>query len=148
MSDGQGGFAASWVGELLSAIEARADDATRTAIFERCSQACTEPWARKAREVRQAVGGDDVALLLERFGQALPGGDPDLEVRGDVICWRFHGEGCPCPVSRLTAHPSLCECGTAHVRGMLEALLDRPVLVALVGSRLRGSRECTFVARL
>ncbi len=148
MSERPRDFAADWVGTLLSAVEAHADEATRAAVFERCSRACTGYWAGVAREVRQAAGeGAGLGCLLAGFRRALPGGDAELAPAGDAVRWRFGGGACPCPVAGLAPHPALCECGTAHVRGMLEALLDRPLAVELVRSRLRGADDCLFVAR-
>jgi hypothetical protein len=146
MDESQLGFTREWVDGLLLAVEMNADAATRDRIFEACSAGCTQYWATKAREIRQVAGtGGDVESLIQQFGNILPGGDPDLRVRDGAIEWAFSGGPCPCPVSKLVAGPALCRCGTAHVRGMLEALLDRPLEVELVKSRRRGDEECLFV---
>jgi hypothetical protein len=145
-------FASSWVGSLLSAIDAEVDPATRDRIFAECARGCTDHWAQVAAEVRASSGeSDDVDTLLARFAERLPGG-ADLSRQGDLVRWRFTGPSCPCPVARLAPQPGICECSVAHVRGMLEPLLGRsigrPLGVELLRSRLRGAEDCLFVARL
>ncbi len=141
-------FAGSWVGLLLSALEAEVDRETRRRILARCAQSCTGYWAGVAAEVRGLSGEpSDVDALLAAFAERLPGG-ADLARDGDLIRWRFTGPSCPCPVSQHTPHPGICDCSISHVRGMLEPLLGRPLEVELLRSRLRGAEDCLFVVRL
>jgi hypothetical protein len=139
-------FVAGWVGDLLASLES-ADAPTRARVFDACARRCTAQWASVAAEVRVSLGeAADVDTLLARFASRLPGG-ADLSRRGDEVVWRFTGPDCPCPVARVAACPSLCECSVAHVRGMLEPLLGQRLDVRLLRSRLRGADDCLFVAR-
>ena len=148
MAEQPPGFASSWVGMLLSALEAEVDRDTRRRILARCSQSCTGYWAGVAAEVRGASHEtSDVDALLGAFAERLPGG-ADLVRDGDLIRWRFTGPSCPCPIARLTPHPGICDCSVSHVRGMLEPLLGRALDVELLRSRLRGAEDCLFVVRL
>jgi hypothetical protein len=144
-------FVAQWLAHLFQSMDDRLDDETRRAVLSACSEVCTRDWAMKAREIRAeaqrlrpGAGETDITSLLSAFCQALPGGGPDVQVAGPVITWRFSGGDCPCPVARLTRAPGLCLCGVGHVRGMLEPLLGRPVVVELERSRLRGDPECAY----
>jgi len=139
--------ASSWVAMLLSALDAEVDAETRRRILARCAQDCTGYWAGVAAEVRSSAEATDVDALLDAFAERLPGG-ADLRRDGNLIRWRFTGPSCPCPIARLTPHPGICDCSVAHVRGMLEPLLGRPLGVELLRSRLRGAEDCLFVVRL
>jgi hypothetical protein len=147
MADQPRELASSWVAMLLSALDAEVDRETRRRILARCAQDCTGYWAGVAAEVRSSAETSDVDALLARFVERLPGG-ADLARDGDLIRWRFTGPSCPCPIARLAPHPGICDCSVAHVRGMLEPLLGRPLGVELLWSRLRGAEDCLFVVKL
>ncbi len=98
-------------------------------------------------EVRSGARTSDGDALLATFARRLPGA-ADLVRDGDLIRWRFTGPTCHCPIARLAPHPGICDCSIAHVRGILEPLLGRPLDVELIRSRLRGAEDCLFVALL
>ncbi len=147
MAEQTGEFASTWVGMLLSGLEAEVDRETRRRILARCAQSCTGYWAGVAADVRSEARTLDVDALLAAFAARRPGG-ADLVRDGELIRWRFTGPSCPCPITRLTSHSGICDCSVAHVRGMLEPLLGRPLDVELLRSRLRGAEDCLFVVRL
>ncbi len=147
MAEQPRGFVGSWVGMLLSALDAEVDRETRRRVLARCAQSCTGYWAGVAADVRSSAETSDVDALLAAFAGRLPGG-ADLVRNGDLIRWRFTGPSCPCPIAQLAPHPGICDCSVAHVRGMLEPLLGRPLDVELLRSRLRGAEDCLFVARM
>jgi hypothetical protein len=89
-----GAFAGPWIARLLAAVEANADEAIKTRVFEACSAGCSEYWAARAREVRaHASSANDEAALLARFEEILPGGKgsggPVSD--GETITWRLSG---------------------------------------------------------
>lgn len=142
-------FMAQWLAHLFQSLDERLDDQTKGAILAACSETCTTHWANKAREIRAQLaepgaGDHDIAHLLDAFCRALPGGGPEVQVEGTTITWRFSGGDCPCPIAGLARNPDLCLCGIGHVKGMLEPLLGRPVVVELERSRLRGDPECAY----
>ncbi len=147
MAEQPHGFASTWVGMLLSGLEADVDRETRRRILARCAQSCTGYWAGVAADVRSEARTSDVDALLATFAERLPGG-ADLVRDGELIRWRFTGPSCPCPIAQSAPHPGICDCSVAHVRGMLEPLLARSLDVELLRSRLRGSEDCLFVVRL
>jgi predicted ArsR family transcriptional regulator len=144
-------FAAQWVNRLLEAADDYLEDRMKAAVFAACSEACTAPWAAVAREIREEARVDSengtVVALLDAFRQSLPGGGPEVLVEDGAITWQFAPPACPCPLTALTQNPALCRCGTAHVQGMLEALLGQELDVTLVGSRLRGDAACAYRVR-
>jgi predicted ArsR family transcriptional regulator len=144
-------FAAQWVNRLLEAADDYLEDRTKAAVFAACSEACTAPWVTAARQIREEAhagpGNGTVAALLDAFRQALPSGGPEVSMEDGAITWQFAPPVCPCPLAALTQNPALCRCGTAHVKGMLEALLGQQLDVNLVGSRLRGDAACAYRVR-
>jgi hypothetical protein len=142
-------FIAEWMNRLLQTTDACLEEPAKAALFGACSEGCTAPWATRARELREELGpGAGARDQLEAFCRALPEGGPEVRVEGDVLRWQFAPPACPCPLTALTQNPVLCQCGTAHVQGMLEALLGRELGVTLLGSRLRGDAACSYVVRL
>jgi hypothetical protein len=137
-------FDAEWVHNLLGAVVAETHGEAQERIFSRCSEMCTREWASKAAAVRAQTPDKSDAALLEAFRHVLPGDAPEVSIRDVVIFWQFSGGDCPCPIARLVRSPVLCRCGAAHVRGMLEPLLGRPLSVKLLRSRLGGDGECAF----
>lgn len=139
------GFTTTWLSLLLSTLGDELSPEQKRAVFGRCSGPCTEPWATKAAELRRQLAPDSgTAALLSAFVAVLPGGGPEVKADGDYIAWSFAPERCPCPVGQTTGSPHVCLCGTEHVRGMLEALLGRPVSVTLEQSLLRGDDRCSY----
>lgn len=146
-------FAAQWLNQLLEATDEYLQEGTKAALLAACSGTCTAHWAAEARAIREEAGYDaDPRMLLAAFCRVLPGGGPEVSVEdtssGDwAIGWRFAPPACPCPLTEITQNPILCRCGTGHVKGMLEALLGRPLAVTLEGSRLRGDPACSYRIR-
>jgi predicted hydrocarbon binding protein len=132
----------------MDTLEREVDAPTGRAIMDRCACIGAGVIAKAQALQREAQDLDD---LLARMNAAHLGGGHlrrESTPEGDVIHASY--DRCYCgsvSKSREPVSATYCACSCGWYRRLFEALLDRPVEVALLSSILQGDDQCRFLIR-
>jgi hypothetical protein len=139
-------FTASWLSDLLDAIDGQLDQATRERLIAACGRACYQRHPFKQAIAEAGKGSVDKLVAAYRASFEAWHDELGVHVRyGEV------SRGCYCPAAK--ARPPRpgdlhCECTRATHRAIFEAALGRSVEVEVLESLRRGGRTCHFLAKV
>ncbi len=139
-------FIQNWLSDLIDAMDAQLDRATRIQLIEACGKGCFLRFDFKQDIARRGKG--NLENLIEAYRQNF-----EIWREGNLVHIRY-GEtspGCYCPAAR--AHPVKeddlhCECTRMTHQTIFETALDRPIKVDVAESLRRGGKTCHFVVHL
>ena len=138
-------FTKDWLNDLLLSVKRHTDEKTWSAIMNDCSLRCSDHWIIKAKVLRNTSDNKNIDALIKSFKSILPGDSSGLVRKNDIIMWDFQNDTCPCPIAGFIKDKSLqCQCSIAHVKLMLEALLNKSLEVNLISSFHRDGKSCMF----
>ncbi|MBD3183907.1 hypothetical protein GF312_16605 [Candidatus Poribacteria bacterium] len=145
-----------WLKEVMQRLDELVDEKTRIQLMERCGHECADMHnvIKSAIEKRRQFASLDeyiraeqqeskTGYRIERDGQILyvyytP---DDMGLR--CFCSLWHGLQDDENVS-----VTWCNCSRSHVEKIWSGILDKPVKVELLGSRIKGDHECKFAINL
>lgn len=146
---------ARWVKGAMDRLDSIVDEETRTRIMVSCGHSCAAMNSSviddaKARRKRYDSIDDflDAEMLNPERGTR-------LAREGSVLIQYYaphtYAEGVRCYCSLVSALPAdetisltYCNCAKGFVERFWEGVLERPVSVELVRSRMSGAEECEF----
>jgi predicted hydrocarbon binding protein len=137
-------FTQRWVKNLVASMDAHLDEETRIRLMESCGRACAR--AGPARVAKGCQGNlDEWLATLARWygGEEYVRRDEDVV---EVTCAR-----CLCDLVKdgpARLPDTYCYCSRGWMKETFEAVVEKPVDVALVESIKRGGQRCRFTIRL
>lgn len=136
-------FTERWVTNLMEAMEAQLDEASRTMLMESCGRAC----ARAAPIDSAKECEDDVDKLVSTMEKWI--GKGNVRKDGDIVQVVYPKCFCHLVAKGPAQLPdTYCLCSRGWLKEMFEAVTGTPVDVELLESVKRGAERCTFTVRL
>jgi predicted hydrocarbon binding protein len=137
-------FAQRWVKNLMVSMDAHLDEETRIRLMESCGRACAR--TGPARVAKSCQGNlDEWLATLARWH----GGEEYVHRDGDVV--EVTCAECLCDLVKdgpARLPDTYCYCSLGWMKETFEAVVEKPVDVALVESIKRGDQRCRFTIRL
>jgi hypothetical protein len=143
-------FSERWVTRFMNVLDQNLDKETIQKIMEDNGRRC---FRGAHGEPKGAPPPGTFEKFVERYNAREPGA---VRVEGGVIHYKYiqnpkglaTAEGhCLCPLTENVPKgisATYCHCSVGYVAEMFRALTGKPVRVELVGSLLRGGKECRF----
>lgn len=146
----------SWLKGAIKRLDKLVDEPTKIKLLERCGHECADMHnaVESAVKKRKQFASLDEYIdaeqqeahkgyRIERDGQILhvyytPG---DMGMR--CFCSLWHGLQ-----DKENASATWCNCSRAHVESIWSGVLEKPVRVELLESRIAGDQECKFSLHL
>lgn len=129
--------------ELMGVLDASVDAVERKSMMESCGVRClgSSVVEKAKRLAAKATDRDDLIAKLNNEG--IGGGM--LSRNGSIIHARY--SRCYCGAVSKAAEAfseTYCWCSCGWLKGLFEAVLERPVEVRLESSIIQGDEECRF----
>ncbi len=146
----------AWLKGVIQRLDKLVDEPTRKKLMQRCGHECADmnnvvqPAVSKRKQfasLDEYLEAEQQAAhkgyRVEKDGQILyvyymPG---DMGLR--CYCSLWHGLQ-----DDEIASPTWCNCSRSHVEKIWSAVLEKPVKVELMESRIAGDQECKFAVHL
>jgi predicted hydrocarbon binding protein len=135
-----------WVATLVSTLEVQVGEDMRAELMEPCGRACALYHGSIEQAIAIKHSAKEIDELLDKLNQQEGLWCGKWERDGDTIysvC-----EYCGCPLVRaglVRLSPTFCNCSRGWVKAVFEAVLERPVEVALEQAIGRGDPVCRFL---
>jgi predicted hydrocarbon binding protein len=134
---------ATWIENLMAAMDAHLDEGTRAGLLEPCGRACARLGPVASAERCRGDVDKLVATLEKWIGQGNAHRD------GDVVHVVYPRCFCHLVAKGPERLPdTYCLCSRGWLKEMFETVVDHPVEVALLESVKRGAEQCRFTVTL
>ena len=151
--------AALWTKTAIDRLDASVDENTRIQIMNACGSNCAEI---NKRVIQKAVERRSKFKTIEEFlkaEQQKPQKGTKIQRQDNQLFHIYtpqaftHPMRCYCGLVRdlpkeVTMPKTYCHCAEGFVKKYWEAVLQKPVKVALLESTLSGASECKFAVQL